>query len=67
MRTKGYQRRLQHIIYEYISRSLFKADRLMFAVHLVSRMYSQQIQENVSILLLNPVECSFLVQYSNDV
>lgn len=67
MRTKGYQRRLQHIIYEYISRSLFKADRLMFAVHLVSRMYSQQIQENVSILLLKPVECSFLVQYSNDV
>jgi hypothetical protein len=48
MRTKGHQKRLQHIIYQYISRSLFKADRLMFALHLVNKMYSQQINEKVS-------------------
>lgn len=48
MRTKGHQKRLQHIIYQYISRSLFKADRLIFALHLAHRMYSQQIHETVS-------------------
>jgi hypothetical protein len=48
MRTKGQQKRLQHIIYQYVSRSLFKADRLMFALHLVNRLYSQQIHESVS-------------------
>jgi dynein heavy chain 2 len=48
MRTKGQQKRLQHVIYQYVSRSLFKADRLMFALHLVNRLYLQQIHENVS-------------------
>jgi hypothetical protein len=50
MRIKGHQKRLQHIIYQHVSRSLFKADRLMFALHLVNRMYSQHIHENVSTL-----------------
>ncbi|XP_069679211.1 cytoplasmic dynein 2 heavy chain 1 isoform X2 [Periplaneta americana] len=46
IRTKGHQKRLQHIVYQYISRSLFKADRLMFALHLVNKLYSQQFQDN---------------------
>lgn len=47
MRTKGHQKRLLYIIYQYISRSLFKADRLMFALHIVNKMYSQTINEKV--------------------
>lgn len=47
MRIKGHQKRLQYIIYQYISRSLFKADRLMFALHLVNKMYSQKINKKV--------------------
>ncbi|PNF38486.1 hypothetical protein B7P43_G03954, partial [Cryptotermes secundus] len=46
MRTKGQQKRLQHVIYQYVSRSLFKADRLMFALHLVNKLYLQQIHES---------------------
>jgi len=47
MRTKGHQKRLLYIIYQYISRSLFKADRLMFALHLVNKMYPQTVNEKV--------------------
>jgi hypothetical protein len=33
--------------YAYISRSLFKSDRLMFAMHLSHRMYPEKIPDNV--------------------
>ncbi|KAJ9587001.1 hypothetical protein L9F63_019419, partial [Diploptera punctata] len=46
LKTKGYQKRLQHIVYQYVSRSVFKADRLSFALHLVNKMHSQQIPED---------------------
>lgn len=47
MRTKGHQKRLKTIVYQYISRSLFKADRLVFALHLVNKMHSQTINDKV--------------------
>ena len=37
---------LQSLTYEYICRSVFKADRLMFAVHLVHGMHPHLFQEN---------------------
>lgn len=33
--------------YSYISRSLFKVDRLMFAMHLAHGMFSKKIPEQV--------------------
>ena len=40
--------RLQQLVYEYVCRSLFKADRLMFAMHLVHGMKPELFGENVS-------------------
>ncbi|XP_022103094.1 cytoplasmic dynein 2 heavy chain 1-like isoform X1 [Acanthaster planci] len=37
---------LQNLIYEYVCRSLFKADRLMFALHLVHGMHAHHFKEN---------------------
>ena len=48
MKTKSYQKRLQDIVYQHVSRSIFKADRLSFALHLVNKMHSQLVPENVS-------------------
>lgn len=38
--------RLQRLVFEYVSRSLFKADRLMFGLHLVHTMYPKLFGEN---------------------
>ncbi|PNI44695.1 DYNC2H1 isoform 3 [Pan troglodytes] len=37
---------LQHMVYEYICRCLFKADQLMFALHFVRGMHPELFQEN---------------------
>ena len=39
---------LQQLVYEYVCRSLFKADRLMFAMHMVHGMKPEMFEENVS-------------------
>ena len=39
---------LQQLVYEYVCRSLFKADRLMFAMHMVHGMKPNMFEENVS-------------------
>ncbi len=36
--------------YAYITRSLFKSDRLMFAMHLTHGMFPKKIPENVTFL-----------------
>ena len=38
---------LQRLVYEYVCRSLFKADRLMFALHMVHGMFPDLFKENV--------------------
>ncbi|XP_042221258.1 cytoplasmic dynein 2 heavy chain 1-like isoform X2 [Homarus americanus] len=45
-RIRSLQRALIDLVYSYISRSLFKADRLMFALHLVHGMYPELFQAN---------------------
>ncbi|XP_030632529.1 cytoplasmic dynein 2 heavy chain 1 [Chanos chanos] len=37
---------LKTMVYEYVSRSLFKADQLMFALHFVKGMHPELFQEN---------------------
>uniref|UniRef100_A0A3P8WNV8 Cytoplasmic dynein 2 heavy chain 1 n=1 Tax=Cynoglossus semilaevis TaxID=244447 RepID=A0A3P8WNV8_CYNSE len=37
---------LKSMVYEYVCRSLFKADQLMFAIHFVKGMYPELFQEN---------------------
>uniref|UniRef100_A0A3Q1I1J7 Cytoplasmic dynein 2 heavy chain 1 n=1 Tax=Anabas testudineus TaxID=64144 RepID=A0A3Q1I1J7_ANATE len=37
---------LKNMVYEYVCRSLFKADQLMFAMHFVKGMYPKLFQEN---------------------
>lgn len=37
--------KLQRLVFEYVSRALFKADRLMFALHLVHTMYPKLFGE----------------------
>ena len=36
--------------FNYVSRSLFKADRMMFAMHVTHSMFSKQFKENVTTL-----------------
>ena len=38
-RVDGLKRSFLHVLYEYVSRSLFKEDRLMFAMHVVHGMF----------------------------
>uniref|UniRef100_A0A4W3JMI8 Dynein cytoplasmic 2 heavy chain 1 n=1 Tax=Callorhinchus milii TaxID=7868 RepID=A0A4W3JMI8_CALMI len=38
---------LKALVYEYVCRSLFKADQLMFALHFVRGMHPELFQENV--------------------
>ena len=38
-RVDSLKRTLLHVVYEYITRSLFKSDRLMFALHVVHGMF----------------------------
>ncbi|RXG65468.1 Cytoplasmic dynein 2 heavy chain 1 [Armadillidium vulgare] len=44
-RIQSLQRTLIDLVFSYISRSLFKADRLMFALHLVHGMYPELFKE----------------------
>ncbi|XP_029026743.1 cytoplasmic dynein 2 heavy chain 1 isoform X2 [Betta splendens] len=37
---------LKNMVYEYVCRSLFKADQLMFAMHFVKGMFPELFQEN---------------------
>ena len=46
LRIRSLTVRLQSLVYEYICRSLFKADRLMFALHLVHGMHPNLFQDN---------------------
>ena len=39
-------RKLQGFVYEYVCRSLFKADRLMFAMHFVHKLCPKLFNEN---------------------
>ncbi len=39
--------------YAYITRSLFKSDRLMFAMHLAHGMFPKKIPDNVKPIFLN--------------
>ncbi|CAH1776602.1 unnamed protein product [Owenia fusiformis] len=46
MRIKTLISNLQYLVYEYICRSLFKADRMMFAMHMVHGMHPESFKEN---------------------
>ncbi|TKS81144.1 Cytoplasmic dynein 2 heavy chain 1 [Collichthys lucidus] len=39
---------LKNMVYEYVCRSLFKADQLMFAMHFVKGMYPELFQESAT-------------------
>ncbi|KAM7436007.1 Cytoplasmic dynein 2 heavy chain 1 [Porites harrisoni] len=43
-RIKSLKSSLQSLVYEYVCRSLFKADRLMFAIHLVHGMHPEMFE-----------------------
>ncbi|XP_038123892.1 cytoplasmic dynein 2 heavy chain 1 [Cyprinodon tularosa] len=45
-RISALENNLKIMVYEYVCRSLFKADQLMFAMHFVKGMYSELFQEN---------------------
>ncbi|XP_053400577.1 cytoplasmic dynein 2 heavy chain 1-like [Mercenaria mercenaria] len=45
-RIKSLVAHLQQLVYEYVCRSLFKADRLMFAMHMVHGMKPDMFEEN---------------------
>ncbi|XP_073674385.1 cytoplasmic dynein 2 heavy chain 1-like [Garra rufa] len=46
VRISTLESRLKNMVYEYICRSLFKADQLMFALHFVKGMNPEFFQEN---------------------
>ncbi|XP_053312461.1 cytoplasmic dynein 2 heavy chain 1 isoform X2 [Spea bombifrons] len=46
VRIKSLIGSLKHTVYEYVCRSLFKADQLMFALHFVRGMHPELFQEN---------------------
>jgi len=61
-RIKSLNSTLQASVYSYVCRSLFKADRLMFALHMVHGMFPELFQENVSHTLhfgYPPRECAW--------
>jgi len=45
LRIRALTMTLQTLAYEYVCRSLFKADRLMFAMHLVHGMHPSLFQD----------------------
>ena len=47
-RIKSLVKTLQLLTYNYVCRSLFKADRLMFALHMVHGMFPDMFAKNVS-------------------
>jgi dynein heavy chain 2 len=44
----GLKQILIALVFNYVSRSLFKADRMMFAMHVAHSMFSKQFKENVN-------------------
>ena len=48
MRIRTLSQQLQQLVYEYVCRSLFKADRLMFAMHMAHGTKPDLFGENVS-------------------
>jgi len=50
-RIKSLSSLLQNSVFTYACRSLFKADRLMFALHMVHGMFPDMFKENVSIVV----------------
>ncbi|XP_018025771.1 cytoplasmic dynein 2 heavy chain 1, partial [Hyalella azteca] len=48
-RLAALQRALVDSVYAYVARSLFKEDRLMFAMHMVHGMHPNMFQKNVSV------------------
>ena len=44
----GLKQILIALVYNYVSRSLFKLDRMMFAMHIVHSMFTKQFKENVN-------------------
>ena len=46
-RIKSLIETLQHLTYNYVCRSLFKADRLMFALHMAHGMFSDLFNKDV--------------------
>ena len=45
-RVESLKRSFLHVVYEYISRSIFKEDRLMFALHIVHGMFPELFLPN---------------------
>uniref|UniRef100_A0AAV2J329 Cytoplasmic dynein 2 heavy chain 1 n=1 Tax=Knipowitschia caucasica TaxID=637954 RepID=A0AAV2J329_KNICA len=45
-RITALETNLKNMVYEYVCRSLFKADQLMFAMHFVKGMHPELFQEN---------------------
>uniref|UniRef100_A0A672FSM8 Cytoplasmic dynein 2 heavy chain 1 n=1 Tax=Salarias fasciatus TaxID=181472 RepID=A0A672FSM8_SALFA len=45
-RIAALETKLKNMVYEYVCRSLFKADQLMFAIHFVKGMHPELFQEN---------------------
>ncbi|KAM3875467.1 cytoplasmic dynein 2 heavy chain 1 [Diretmus argenteus] len=45
-RISALEASLKNMVYEYVCRSLFKADQLMFAMHFVKGMHPELFQEN---------------------
>ncbi|XP_028320044.1 cytoplasmic dynein 2 heavy chain 1 isoform X2 [Gouania willdenowi] len=45
-RIAALEANLKNMVYEYVCRSLFKADQLMFALHFVKGMYPELFHEN---------------------
>ncbi|XP_062598490.1 cytoplasmic dynein 2 heavy chain 1-like [Saccostrea cucullata] len=43
-RIRALTQRLQNLVYKYVCRSLFKADRLMFTLHMVHGMKPEKFE-----------------------
>ena len=50
-RIKSLSTLLQNSVFTYACRSLFKADRLMFALHMVHGMFPDMFKEDVSVVI----------------
>ena len=60
VRIKALSAQVLRLVYEYVCRSLFKADRMMFAMHMVHGYRPDLFEENVS-LYLNFIYNTFTV------
>ena len=50
LRIKALSAQVLRLVYEYVCRSLFKADRMMFAMHMVHGYRPDLFEENVSLI-----------------